>query len=315
MKGNGKKNKKLNIAAFFKKNGFSLFMVMISLFSLVTLTTAWLKRTTDAEPIVGPGFKLTNNLTVIPNECSVETYYLASDNTWKLITRDYVRNDEITKNIKNWEEFWDENSAILVPGKRTEFKTVLTNLTDKAITASTYLTDVSIEDELKNKVKIGVYEPELKEFEGSNEDLFSPMTDSEGRKWVWIEAINIARDMVIQARKSGTVRWYAYISTDVSGGSFPALTDMSGNFIIDESLGTTCYFFVNDYDSDGNPTEAFMCNSKGELVKNDNKLIGYRENDAADPDVNVYESTEYKDFTFGNVAAKVRVSGLYIAVG
>ena len=300
MKKSGKYNF-IKLAAFLKRNALSLLAVVLALVTMATGTSAWLERSGIMAVKKASGFQVRHELKVLRREYAVQTYYKDNVGVWHLITEDYLREEDPAA---GWTVKWDEHCPVLFPGKRTEFRTVITNLTKHEKHAMVHLTDVDVETEIRERITIAAIEPEVVIYSGADETLFGEAEDTEGT-WAEAKLLCLAPKIVIPPGETRTVEWYVLADGDTGCGGFPVLTDGEGNPITAPDGG---YYAVNKTDEEGHVTEAFQCDELGVLVLRQGELIPY-------PNPEDYSSFKCDFLLTGFSPRQVRISGMIIAVG
>jgi len=277
------------------KIAVSFILISIILVIMVSFTMAWLDRTKNNT--YGSGFSLVTQGTIMDQTYSIETFYLAPDDSWVSVTKDFVRQNDKTV---DWTTQWDKNSCELNPGDRTEFKTVVKNLSLETEMVTLFFKDVSVNKNLRGKITVGVSDPEVHVYESTDPEYFKDDGES-----LYFDILPLCENQPLGPRETLTIQWYLAASADVAGGSFPVLADEKGNIITDDD--GNCYF-INSYDSDGKPSEAFLCDSMGVVIVTSKGLVEYEGN---------YAKTQLLSKAFGDVELKqkVSVSGIYVAIG
>jgi len=279
----------------------SSFALVLAVMALITLTRAWLDRTVDDTS--GVGFALQKKGTVMAKTYSIETYYYGLDLNWHLITTDYERFEGTDGSGKDWTTEWDDNNGLLIPGSKSEYKTVIKNLMPYDMTVSMFLGGISVDADLEKLVVIGASEPQVSIYTPEDTGYF--VNPGDGTP-ITATLLPLCKQEMLAAESTMTIRWYINTSSNVVGGTFPILLDKTTRAPI--SGGEDCYYYINGTDGDGVPSEAYLCTARGVLIF-DKARADYTEFDGD------YSGTMVGSISFGEIDNRIKVSDIYVAVG
>jgi len=266
----------------------SFLTLFLAVATLISLTSAWLSRLANQREAAG--FMMGNSGNILNSRYQIETYFLDPKGLWRLFSADF--------DLTLTDVLSDEDTAVMIPNERTEFKTVVTSKIPEAQKVSLFMHDVRVDANLRDLIVFGVTEPEVMLYTCADTARFI----ASGTNLV-ADHLPLCVDRDLAGYESLEIYWYINTSNTATGGTFPALALASSpDTPIVDADGH--YYFINNYAADGvTPSEALLCDSQGVVLPGNHTYTGD------------YSLTTTWGAEFGNLNQFVQISGIYVAIG
>jgi len=284
----------------YKKIIIKIILITLCLFISVAITAAWLKRTGTEIPT--SGFSVHETGTIIDQVCKVQTMFQDVRGNWKTIGIGINKESDVGD--------FSDGLISITSGKRTEFITRVTNITNSPIVFSAYLKDMQWNESVADYITLKTYEPE--------EYAYSKDHVNDGN------LLKMAEEYEIGPKASVEIKWFLYLDQLFNSESFLVLADENENPISNElegPLGIYKYYYcVVEYNGGtGKIYKAYRVNEQGCFIDKDGytslQRTSMTEKDLVEYSITENESYENKKYTYiepGVPEYCVRINGMYV---